>query len=1116
MARVSVWAEVQTSMVQVCREPGAGETIEDGDGKVIVSGLWHDITKDPYSAVGDGSTDNTTAIQAAILAAEAAACASGTTAIVWIPAGVFLTNRLRITSGNIIIMGAGRCSVIQSVSAGSLTNLPPFDGTIGGLINIYPSSGYTWGSEGSKIANVTLKNFQIRGPYTTQQTYQSSNQGVIFESVNQLKIEDLELTGFGGETIWVGPSTICDELFISRNEIHDSCNGMTIFKARYGKVLHNWVTTTWSREGIKAGGAGMTYLDNHSTDAYTHGFWITGWSGDVGTQGGGALTFALNHSIRAGVDGTVTSSGIYIEEDDPTFPQLQPIHLNGNVVFQARQGYGVRMLLRNAASIVYVQNTHVTDTGLDLGSGAIAIFADGTATYEIDGYVLRPGTDGGQDYGIHVGNTFSPAVYIGEGYDAGHSNGSPTSTAPSVWLPLKRAAGSFVAFSDGDATPDVSGGENFTTANTGATTISQFDLPTAASQVGKTIRIAIADANTTLQFSGPNLNGNNGVDWTGAVGDSVIATWSGSAWYCLVESATGIAHDPNAIHDNVANEISAIAAKSPMVAADLWLIEDSAALFVKKKVAATHANLALLGADDHSQYHNDTRGDARYYQKTEFINVSAGVADAGKPIVLDAAGLIDDSMISNTLPYLLLDCSNDPLTGVLDFAEALSGGDVIHLADSSLGPTDYTLWVGGGGGLGGGDFNVKFQSIFGGTNSENAYVIDFGPVDFANAEHTYVFQSTGNGAFIGDVRVTTSFGGALGARTIGFRFESTGTFQYFNAIDCNMGPPLAANYLVQTGNNVWKKFDLRFDLQLEYRINDSTCWHNFRMKPDNMIAEKATYALMRLEGMVDRLNANRTGRSTLWLIPPATDLNGNTLGHAEALLVLGNPAVAGAANNAVFLGNAAKLCLSNSTTGYGCTMWGVETFGGDAIMVEEPTTVNHGHIHSVLPSGTATRAEVRVYNQSNIIAFAYATLGMKVNAAIAELLVTETGVPTTQITDLDIGGNATATALAEINFRFQNNVRVQFTPTTVVMADAQDFVFNVTTGTKIATANTQKLAFWGATPIVRPTAAGAGGHAAVGGANVNANDTFTGGVGATAYTIGDLVAILKTVGLITT
>jgi len=47
----------------------------------------------------------------------------------------------------------------------------------------------------------------------------------------------------------------------------------------------------------------------------------------------------------------------------------------------------------------------------------------------------------------------------------------------------------------------------------------------------------------------------------------------------------GIGHvDTNAIHDNVAGEIDAIAVKAAAVAADLVLIEDSAAALVKKKV----------------------------------------------------------------------------------------------------------------------------------------------------------------------------------------------------------------------------------------------------------------------------------------------------------------------------------------------------------------------------------------------------------------------------------------------------------------------------------------------------------------------------------------------------
>jgi hypothetical protein len=62
-------------------------------------------------------------------------------------------------------------------------------------------------------------------------------------------------------------------------------------------------------------------------------------------------------------------------------------------------------------------------------------------------------------------------------------------------------------------------------------------------------------------------------------------------------------------------------------------------------IITDHGQLSGLGDDDHPQYHNDARGDARYFQKTEHITTSAGAADSGKPVVLDASGKFDISMI---------------------------------------------------------------------------------------------------------------------------------------------------------------------------------------------------------------------------------------------------------------------------------------------------------------------------------------------------------------------------------------------------------------------------------------------------------------------------------------
>ena len=59
------------------------------------------------------------------------------------------------------------------------------------------------------------------------------------------------------------------------------------------------------------------------------------------------------------------------------------------------------------------------------------------------------------------------------------------------------------------------------------------------------------------------------------------------------------------------------------------------------------------------------------------------------------------------------------------------------------------------------------------------------------------------------------------------------------------------------------------------------------------------------------------------------------------------------------------------------------------------------------------------------------------------------------------------------------------------------------------------VGFFGTGPVAQPTAAAeTTGYTAGTGTAVTIDGTFTGGVGVTAYTIGDIVAALKTLGLI--
>lgn len=80
--------------------------------------------------------------------------------------------------------------------------------------------------------------------------------------------------------------------------------------------------------------------------------------------------------------------------------------------------------------------------------------------------------------------------------------------------------------------------------------------------------------------------------------------------------------------------------------------------------------------------------------------------------------------------------------------------------------------------------------------------------------------------------------------------------------------------------------------------------------------------------------------------------------------------------------------------------------------------------------------------------------------------------------------------------------------------EGQDLVFGTTTGTKIGTGATQKLGFYGATPVVQYATEGTvTGFTAGGGTAVKDDSVFTGDFGTRAYTIGDIVLCLKTCGL---
>lgn len=98
-----------------------------------------------------------------------------------------------------------------------------------------------------------------------------------------------------------------------------------------------------------------------------------------------------------------------------------------------------------------------------------------------------------------------------------------------------------------------------------------------------------------------------------------------------------------------------------------------------------------------------------------------------------------------------------------------------------------------------------------------------------------------------------------------------------------------------------------------------------------------------------------------------------------------------------------------------------------------------------------------------------------------------------------------------------STLKTTWTSTELEMADGYNMKAGSTTGTKVGTASTEKLGFWGASPIVRPSSTGTtAGFTPGGGTAVTDESTFTGDAGSTAYRISDIVKHLKRMGMLAT
>lgn len=237
-----------------------------------------------------------------------------------------------------------------------------------------------------------------------------------------------------------------------------------------------------------------------------------------------------------------TIQGCMLGEGDITVNAIILKDCDGVIVQGNRnRALGDIILLDGVLDFIIQGNVHERPASPTAGSGGITAVAGSTVAR---GTIQNNNTGAGTDcYGIIL-NSARGGVNVINNYTAG------TALAP---IDDETYAHLYITQTDGlvtqktnvqtlevnSATPDISAGTIFKTANTVATTITDFLYPVE----GKRIVILIKDANTTFDFNhttGNLIYGNAGVDWTPTTNDwmECIYDLDNTNWYCSVHDCT--------------------------------------------------------------------------------------------------------------------------------------------------------------------------------------------------------------------------------------------------------------------------------------------------------------------------------------------------------------------------------------------------------------------------------------------------------------------------------------------------------------------------------------------------------------------------------------------------
>lgn len=508
--------------------------------------LRETVSVKDFGAVGDGVTDDTAAIQAAIDAAP-------TGGSIVFPTGTYSVASIITLKSDISLIGYG-AKLIRTgsndhiLSANFVDNLKNVH--IEGL-----SFDYDQSSGVSIISNFLVE--LVGGNTLIAENLSIINCNFYRSPSAAFKIQNARYVNIQGchfeECDDNGVYTLgCDYVTVSNNTFLNNSGRSIMLLVTSNSVISNNVVRanqTAFYEAIGMQGGNNVTISSNSIDglsvANSRGIVVMEYEADATVEPynitviGNVIKNCPNKGIliqnnQVGGDiaheVVVANNSIYTCGTGIEFVRATNIAVSGNFVDQC-SFHGIDV--DSTSSKIKIKNNAVTDCNQD-DNFYSGIRLDGPYCEVMSNSVYNNSVSVGNWDGIVV--NAADCVLIGNCTTLADENRNINIRFLNVSnhqvLGNLGGSSSYITFTANDATPSVSSGELFNTANSSATTITMFDN----GYIGQKIRVLILDANTTVDFTGTNLKGNGGSDWSPSNGDFMDCVFNGTDWYCSVHT----------------------------------------------------------------------------------------------------------------------------------------------------------------------------------------------------------------------------------------------------------------------------------------------------------------------------------------------------------------------------------------------------------------------------------------------------------------------------------------------------------------------------------------------------------------------------------------------------